>query len=82
MGIIAADTNKNISERGFILDPVLQPTAVPSAVINQSINQLTTYLYLHVKWFAFFRLVQGFRGPEFNMVFVLLAHAQENFWPI
>ena len=37
MGITAADTNKNISERGFILDPVLQPTAVPSAVINKSI---------------------------------------------
>ena len=37
MGLTAADTNKNISERGIILDPILQPTTVPSAVINKLI---------------------------------------------
>ena len=37
MGLTAADTNKNISERGIILDPILQPTTVPSAVIHKLI---------------------------------------------
>ena len=41
MGLTAADsTNKNISERGIILDPVLQPTMVPSAVINKSFERI------------------------------------------
>ena len=35
MGLTAADRNRNISERGIILDPVLQPTMVPSAVIKK-----------------------------------------------
>ena len=37
MGITNIDTNKNISERGIILDPILQPTTVPSAVIYKLI---------------------------------------------
>ena len=35
MGLTAADRNRNISERGIILDPVLQPTMVPEAVIKK-----------------------------------------------
>ena len=37
MGITSIDTYKNISERGIILDPILQPTTVPSAVRNKLI---------------------------------------------
>ena len=40
MGLTAADTNKNISERGIILDPILQPTMVPSAVIDKSFKSI------------------------------------------
>ena len=55
MGLTAADTNKNISERGIILDPILQPTMVPSAVSNKTFQSIQ-YNAKELNWSVIIKL--------------------------
>ena len=55
MGITSIDTYKNISERGIILDPILQPTMVPSAVSNKTFQSIQ-YNAKELNWSVIIKL--------------------------